>query len=263
LIPDLFKIKVFAGDSERRNCPVSFAIPRDFGVLPDQLSQELSMKDNEGNQVPVQVVDCGDVYRLDWIAKCKSNRLFVYNGQSLHAKDIAALIPGRMYRRHKKYRDIEYAAVNAELPGHGLSRLVIVRNLRESENDSESIPIKHLVCSKPGTHGSAIVTKYKSRWKVETFHRTVKQNFGLLTYHGRKLCGHIAHTALVYMAYTLTTFIQRCFPSLKGESIGYVVVRIIRAVARVKVSSSALTVLIPRDFPNSRFVREFQLANTG
>jgi hypothetical protein len=37
------------------------------------------------------------------------------------------------YKRQKKDRDVEYAAVNVELPDYGLARLVIVRKLGEGE----------------------------------------------------------------------------------------------------------------------------------
>lgn len=85
---------------------------------------------------------------------------------------------------------------------------------------------------------SASIIAFLTFAEVETFHRTIKENFGLTEYHGRELCGHIAHIALVYMAYTLTIFVQRYFPSLKGENLDYIMVSIMRAVARVKVSSS-------------------------
>lgn len=209
-----------------------------------------------------EIIELADKSGLTWIGKSKGNRLFIYEGASMAAKDIAAMIPKSRFRKHKKYPDIRYATVRVEVPGHGPATLVIVHNLRESEEERESIPIKYLVASDPKMHGSAVIKKFKHRWEIEIFHRTVKQSFGLEDYHGRKLCGHIAHTSLVYIAYTLVVFLQICFPSLDKETIGEIVTSFIRVVARVKVTAKALVVLLTLNSHNAKIIKEFQ-ARTG
>lgn len=101
------------------------------------------------------------------VSKCKSNRILVYRGQRLHAHGLGSALARGGFRRHKHYRDVEYASAIAELPGHGLCRFVVVRNFREDEPEGVDVGIKYLIASDESVHGSTVVRLYRRRWKVE------------------------------------------------------------------------------------------------
>ncbi len=75
----------------------------------------------------------------------KQNRILVYRGQRLHAHELGSILARSRFRRHKRYRDIEYASAIAELPGHGLCWFVVVRNFREDEPEGADVGVKYLL----------------------------------------------------------------------------------------------------------------------
>lgn len=200
---------------------------------------------------------------LPWVGKCKSNRVFYYNGKEMSASEIARSLPRKMFRRHKKYRDIRYASVRAILPGHGPVRLVVCENFREDEPENESVEVKYIVSSSPELKGSKIIGIYKMRWKVECYHRSAKQTLGLKKYHGRKYRGLVAHTTMVCIAYILVELLKVLLPSLSDETLGSIVETLIQYSTRISIRDGRLTVLVHSDFAHPKALRQFQLARAG
>ena len=204
-----------------------------------------------------------DSANVPWVSKCKSNRILVYHGRRLHAHELGSILARSRFRRHKRYRDIEYASAIAELPGHGLCRFVVVRNFREDEPEGADVGIKYLLASDESVHGSTVVRLYKMRWKVEEYHRSAKQDLGLKDHQGRKLRGVISHLMSVALAHILIVFMKACLPRLKGASTGQLVRDFICTSCRVNSHGARLTVLYDRILPYSEAIRHYQMARAG
>jgi len=85
-------------------------------------------------------------------------------------------------------------------PGFGIGSLAIVKNDKHEEPGRT----KYLFTNDLSLTNRDIVLRYRSRWHVEVFFRTCKQNFGLTACQAQMMPQVILHVRMVFLAYVLT-----------------------------------------------------------
>jgi len=105
-----------------------------------------------------------------------------------------------------KYECHHYAKLNAyvkqfevKYPSFGSGSLAIVRNDKHEEPGRT----KYLFTNDLSLTNREIVLRYRSRWHVEVFFRTCKQNFGLTACQAQMMPQVILHARMVFLAYVL------------------------------------------------------------
>jgi hypothetical protein len=106
-----------------------------------------------------------------------------------------------------KYECHYYGTLNAYVrhfqvtyPGFGTGSLAIVKNDKHEEPGKT----KYLFTNDLSLTNTEIVLHYRSRWQVEVFFRTCKQNFGLSACQAQMMPQVILHVRMVFLAYVLT-----------------------------------------------------------
>jgi hypothetical protein len=105
-----------------------------------------------------------------------------------------------------KYGCHYYGKLNAyvkqfkiKYPGFGPGSLAIVKNDKHEEPGKT----KYLFTNDLSLTNREIVLRYRSRWHVEVFFRTCKQNFGLTACQAQMMPQVILHARMVFLAYVL------------------------------------------------------------
>jgi len=105
-----------------------------------------------------------------------------------------------------KYECHYYSKLNAyvkqfevKYPGFGIGTLAIVKNDKHEEPGRT----KYLFTNDLSLTNREIVLRYRSRWHVEVFFRTCKQNFGLTACQAQMMPQVILHVRMVFLAYVL------------------------------------------------------------
>jgi len=88
---------------------------------------------------------------------------------------------------------------HVKYPGFGTGYLAIVKNDKHEEPGR----IKYLFTNDLSLSNREIVLRYRSRWHVEVFFRTCKQNFGLTACQAQMMPQVILHGRMVFLAYVL------------------------------------------------------------
>lgn len=106
-----------------------------------------------------------------------------------------------------KYECHYYGTLNAYVrhfqvayPSFGIGSLAIVKNDKHEEPGKT----KYLFTNDLSLTNRDIVLRYRSRWHVEVFFRTCKQNFGLTACQAQMMPQVILHVRMVFLAYVLT-----------------------------------------------------------
>jgi hypothetical protein len=106
-----------------------------------------------------------------------------------------------------KYECHYYGTLNAYVrhfqvtyPGFGTGSLAIVKNDKHEEPGKT----KYLFTNDLSLINRDMVLRYRSRWHVEVFFRTCKQNFGLTACQAQMMPQVILHVRMVFLAYVLT-----------------------------------------------------------
>ena len=89
-------------------------------------------------------------------------------------------------------------------PGFGIGSLAIVKNDKHEEPGKT----KYLFTNDLSLTNREIVSRYRSRWHVEVFFRTCKQNFGLTACQAQMMPQVILHVRMVFLAYVLTQLLM-------------------------------------------------------
>jgi hypothetical protein len=89
-------------------------------------------------------------------------------------------------------------------PGFGTGSLAIVKNDKHEEPGKT----KYLFTNDLSLTNREIVLRYRSRWHVEVFLRTCKQNFGLSACQAQMMPQVILHVRMVFLAYVLTQLLM-------------------------------------------------------
>ncbi len=110
-----------------------------------------------------------------------------------------------------KYECHHYNKLNAyvrhfqvKYPGFGIGSLAIVKNDKHEEPGKT----KYLFTNDLSLTNREIVLRYRSRWHVEVFFRTCKQNFGLAACQAQMMPQVILHVRMVFLAYVLTQLLM-------------------------------------------------------
>jgi hypothetical protein len=110
-----------------------------------------------------------------------------------------------------KYECHYYGKLNAyvrhfpvKYPGFGIGSLAIVKNDKHAEPGRT----KYLFTNDLSLTNREIVLRYRSRWHVEIFFRTCKQNFGLAACQTQMMPQVIIHVRMVFLAYVLTQLLM-------------------------------------------------------
>jgi len=89
-------------------------------------------------------------------------------------------------------------------PRFGMGYLAIVKNDKHEEPGKT----KYLFTNDPLLNNVDIVLRYRSRWHIEIFFRTCKQNFGLCACQAQMMPQVILHVRMVFLAYILTQLLM-------------------------------------------------------
>jgi SRSO17 transposase len=91
-----------------------------------------------------------------------------------------------------------------------MMKLIISYEMEENEGILEVKNKAHLISSNPEETPENLIITYKLRWKIETFHRDIKQNLGFAKVFFRRREGIVRHAILAIIAYAvLSLFIYR------------------------------------------------------
>lgn len=97
----------------------------------------------------------------------------------------------------KKYNIADY---QVRLNHMKLVRLLVSHEYNEEKNSWNKI---HLISTKPDDNPEEIVRTYKIRWRIETYHRDIKQNLGFAKTYLRKRESIVRYTILATIAYAI------------------------------------------------------------
>ncbi len=110
-----------------------------------------------------------------------------------------------------KYDCHYYGKLNAyvrhfqvKYPGFGIGSLAIVKNDKHEEPGKT----KYLFTNDLSLTNREIVLRYRSRWHIEIFFRTCKQNFGLAACQAQMMPQVVLHVRMVFLAYALTQLLM-------------------------------------------------------
>ena len=140
----------------------------------------------------------------DWqyITDVKSNRRFVYRGESWRADMYAATLTDDACEiRIIKDDTYQFHSIDVYIDGLGDQQLVCVR--RRNEKKNEWGPWHFLLTSLRFSDPESVVRWYLKRWSIEPFHEVSKQELGFGEYQLRKHRGIVKHLFLVLVAYLL------------------------------------------------------------
>ena len=141
----------------------------------------------------------------DFVMALKSSRI-------INGKQVAEL-----FRTTRRWLESKPIRINAGSGGKGSRRNYSVRTADEANMkgfglvnvicskaiDRKGKPTKFLATSDLDMTGREIVLWYSLRWRIETWHREMKQNFGLIDCRSKRFAAIIAHINFSLTAYLL------------------------------------------------------------
>jgi hypothetical protein len=136
------------------------------------------------------------------ICGIKTNRKISFEtGEWESLKDFSNTIEIQKLKRHtisnKSYRAGLY---NVKLSGIPKVRMIISHEWSKKKKKWSKI---HLISTNTDNSVLEILSTYKIRWHIETYHRDIKQNLGFAKACLRKKEGIVSHSILVSLAYAL------------------------------------------------------------
>ena len=136
----------------------------------------------------------------------KTNRILKIGNSSRYRK--LSFISKRISSQKLKRCEIEnkiYAVWSSSVNLHKLPsiRLIISRDI--SKKDPKNF---HLISTNVGDSPEEIISTYKIRWNIETFHRDMKQNLGFADAFFRKESGIVRHSIFVILAFAVLNLIM-------------------------------------------------------
>ena len=119
-----------------------------------------------------------------------------------------SFISGRIFSQKLKKCKVEnklYEVWSSSVSLHKLPfvRLIISRDV--SKKDSKNF---HLISTNINDSPEEIISTYKLRWKIETFHRDMKQNLGFASAFFRRESGIVRHSVFVILAFAVLSLIM-------------------------------------------------------
>lgn len=120
---------------------------------------------------------------------------------------------------HGKTKRLKYrirTAENVHLSGVGLVNSVCSEKSNGGRRDKKTR--RYLVSSRLELSGRDILNQYSKRWAIETWHKEMKQNYGLCDCSVSSFCSFENHIKLCLMAYLYHLQELKSFPS-KGTTI--------------------------------------------
>ncbi len=175
----------------------------------------------------------------DFIVRCKPNRNLYLNGKEMNFIEVAKCANLDMTFRTSSKNEIKAGAIRVDIKvnPHKLKIpqtvslwLIVCRYVNKPDNLNDTFVeeggffylyanIRHLNDDKKALVEKCI-SGYKLRWKIEEFHRHVKQDFGwekmqLMTYVRLKNLNAIllAALSLIYSMYDIKLMLYRIFPN--------------------------------------------------
>jgi len=139
-----------------------------------------------------------DKLDIKFVTRLRNNTWIVHEADANEKQKIQKLT---------KYECHHYSKLNAyvrhfqvKYPSFGIGSLAIVKNDKHEEPGRT----KYLFTNDLSLTNREIVLRYRSRWHVEVFFRTCKQNFGLTACQAQMMPQVILHARMVFLAYVLT-----------------------------------------------------------
>ena len=143
-----------------------------------------------------------DKLSIKFVTRLRNNTWIVYEADANQRQKV---------QKMTKYECRYYGNLNAyvrhfqvKYPGFGAGSLAIVKNDKHEEPDRT----KYIFTNDLSLTNSEIVLRYRSRWHVEVFFRTCKQNFGLTACQAQMMPQVILHAHMVFLAYVLTQLLM-------------------------------------------------------
>lgn len=141
-----------------------------------------------------------DKLDIKFVTRLRNNTWIIHEADANEKQKIQKLT---------KYECHHYSNLNAyvrhfqvKYPGFGTGSLAIVKNDKHEEPGRT----KYLFTNDLSLTNREIVLRYRSRWHVEVFFRTCKQNFGLTACQAQMMPQVILHARMVFLAYVLHNF---------------------------------------------------------
>ncbi|MBM3233074.1 transposase [Candidatus Pacearchaeota archaeon] len=144
---------------------------------------------------------------------------------------VCSIMTNRKIKLHKKRRWQSLSFISERIHSQKLnetvvkgntyqtwSSIVILNNLpsvkmiisEQTNKDDELVGKAHLISTNIDNDAAEIISAYKLRWKIETYHRDIKQNLGFATVFFARREGIVRHSILATMAYAvLSLFMSR------------------------------------------------------
>jgi len=136
----------------------------------------------------------------------KTNRILKIGNSSKYRKlsFISKMISSQ---KLKKY-EIENKSYNVWSSSVSLHKLPFVRLIISKEIGKKDSKNFHLISTNINDSPEEIINTYKLRWKIETFHRDMKQNLGFASAFFRKESGIVRHSVFVILAFAVLSLIM-------------------------------------------------------
>lgn len=171
------------------------------------------------------------IKRLDdlgfiWLTKAKSNRIFIVNGRKRNAKSLI---------------EQNYCGL-AELPNYGIVKVATVKAAKEKQL---------LVTNDLSMQKKEMKFYYSKRFRIDNpFHKEMKQNLNLESFHTRSLASIIAHVAISFLTRSLLEAIRILSRKVMGKSLSFIIKLINTASAILRKAGRILLnlILLPRNF---------------
>src|SRR5581483_2097483 len=146
---------------------------------------------------------------LVWVGTLSPRTTVVYRGKRQAVRDLA----GRVKLKWRPTLGVRAVALRVYAPALGQVRLVVLKN--------EHGNFEYLVTNALATDLTTLVTRKRSRWRIETIFRDTKQLAGLGACQGRVDQVLVRHVALVFLTFVVLQLL-RCDPR---ETVGAVKAR--------------------------------------
>ena len=181
---------------------------------------------------------CDDV-GTPWVTRLQSNRVVHVEDQRLSVKQLSRKWS---WYRNDPARGLSYISCQGYLAHYDRPvHIVVIR--------TPGIGVQVLATSLIDAPWQEIFRLYQRRKKIETFHRDLKQCFGLADFRYRDLRRIHNHLALVYLRYLLLAVMRIAFPELAHLPWLKIKRRVIRTVQQLHVQGQSIRILLPAQHP--------------
>ena len=132
--------------------------------------------------------------------------------------NLSTALAGKRALEKKPVANLEWALIADGVDGNkvyevwsssvSLHKLPFIRLIISRDTSKKEPKNFHLISTNINDSPEEIISTYKIRWNIETFHRDIKQNLGFANVFFRKENGIVRHSIFVVLAFAILSLIM-------------------------------------------------------